>query len=451
MMPLRPKWKATLIEMGFPLEQVELAAHNCTTLRGAVEWMCSHELHPTDSSGHLKAEGSMSSKQKEPSRQSRRKVVGVRPDLKENKSQKRIQDEDIQVMACTSKPVIETATRPRWESKLSEMGFSSDRIEAALDTDLCTTLRRAVEWLCLQEAGNIAAPMDQSVGEPADQAEAIKDDQVQLEPSEVNVAHAPSESKRHKNSDSDQLKLLTQESTGASPESKRNTEVAKPMCSFTGREIATPQRVKSNVNIVPSEVESSGDAAESKEQIKTTTQPKTMQPMISNRRFSASGSLLMLPVPSPGSASRRTSLGSLLTVPAESWSADQLQAALRQLHSFGAQPRKPVVFAIARKRLRFKQSLASDDFKSPLHKQSAHRSKTIRLRFKQSAPSYFVPQTSASSREAPTAPEMKVGKVRKTFAKWSTVLLDMGFPADQVNSKLRKYRSLHKAIDILCG
>eukprot|EP00427_Karlodinium_veneficum_P037687 CAMPEP_0169292548 /NCGR_PEP_ID=MMETSP1016-20121227/62814_1 /TAXON_ID=342587 /ORGANISM="Karlodinium micrum, Strain CCMP2283" /LENGTH=397 /DNA_ID=CAMNT_0009383177 /DNA_START=61 /DNA_END=1252 /DNA_ORIENTATION=- len=397
-MPLRPKWKATLIEMGFPLEQVELAVHNCTTLRGAVERMCSHELHPTDSSGHLKAEGSMSSKQKEPSRQSRRKVVGVRPDLKENKSQKRIQS----------------------------------------NTDLCTTLRRAVEWLCLQEAGNIAAPMDQSVGEPANQAEAFKDDQVQLEPSEVNVAHAPSESKRHKNNDSDQLKLLTQESTSASPESKRNVEVAKPMCSFTGSEIATPQRVRSNVNVVPSEVESSGDAAESKEQIKTSTQPKTMQPMISNRRFSASGSSAMWPVPSPGSASRRTSLGSLLTVPAESWSADQLQAALRQLHSFGAQPRKPVVFAIARKRLRFKQSLASDDFKSPLHKQSAHRSKTIRLRFKQSVPSYFVPQISASSREAPTAAEMKVGKVPKTFAKWSTVLLDMGFPADQVNSNLRK-------------
>jgi hypothetical protein len=308
------------------------------------------------------------------------------------------------------------------------MGFPPSKVEAAIKEELCTTLRRAVEWLCLQEAGNVQAPVVQASEEPTPQASSIhpvKNDDGEGRTTEDAEAKAPSR--------------------------------------LASDEIATPQRMRSNVDVMPLEASSSGMATRG-----TSPQSKEMhlnpsekaqsdtlqQDVFGKRRLSIIRSPGAWAGRSPGSASRRTSLGSLLSVPAEAWSADQLQAALKQLHSFGAQRQTPPVRTFTRKRLRSKQSVPYD---FSLQKNSPQRNKRIRLYFKQPSSAYPIiasnPSSSAilAATASGNAGPSGGGKVPKAIAKWKSLLLDMGFSENHVDSNLRKYKSLDRAIDVLCS
>merc|ERR1712107_561095 len=159
-------------------------------------------------------------------------------------------------------------------------------------------------------------------------------------------------------------------------------------------------------------------------------------------------------------ASRRVSLGSLLTVPAETWTPRQIRAAARTLQLQAApSPR------FRRYRLRFKQFNPHYPHAVPvLCVRSAQQVKRVRLRFKQhpsaalrcppSVPcsnSVHTIGSSHSSRSAQREEHSRGSTLSKTHAKWSALLLGMGFSQGQINEKLGRHKTLHRTIDALCS
>mmetsp|Transcript_151979 Transcript_151979/g.269250 ORF Transcript_151979/g.269250 Transcript_151979/m.269250 type:complete len:471 (+) Transcript_151979:44-1456(+) len=460
------KWKASLIEMGFSEEKVSAAAAECSTLRRAVEWLCTHDASSMDES--METETGIPSpelKQQESGATQSIHVGSVKVQKQSEQNTPNNQSATLEpsgsswetsadVNAC----LTAKAARPRWKTSLAEMGFPRDKVESAAQE--CKTLRRAVEWLCSQSEDNISLPADPLTAQKL----------------------SPHRNCKTGDAMSEELPGTEAHSKIASPQQKPQGEDIVPLVTFGDvfGNIASPQRKLQRMTEEPLDVtplESWG--CESTPQMASPQGQQNVENEDPRKKMHES-----IAIPSEGPqagarSSRRTSLASLLIVPAESWSLDQTRAAFKKLQSFTAPLCGPPPIVLMRRRLRFKQSCPYA-WSMP-QESGARRCQRIRLRFKQPAPAFPRPATSkwvrmrlrfkqpSTAYPCPTrfvcsrpdepvgqgsvaqAVPTKGGKLPKSLAKWSVLLVEMGFPADQVSTTLRKHKSLRKSIEALCS
>lgn len=442
-----PKWKANLLEMGFSAQNVSAATGECTTLRRAVEWLCAQ-----DASG-------MTESTEQVLGQQQNNDLAQSDHVEIAKAQKQVEQTTSNNQTAASEPkasnqklptpvpsrLVAKATRTRFKI-LIEMGFPPDRVESAVQE--CSTLRRAVEWLCSQKQDETSPRGTADTG-ASHQTSGAGGEKLQGSPGSDSLSKIASPQQKLQDEDMVLLEALSCASNAS------NTPIASPL---RKRRIMAAEPVDMSPLITPM----------------ASPQDQCQNPFMQG--FDK-GAIEMIAMSSQGlqaserTTSRRTSLSSLLQVPADVWTSDQTHAAFKQLQSLATFVGKSPLLILTRRRLTFKQPCPPTApwrrwrrmrlyYKQPSSAFPLVRTwKRMRLRFKQPPSAFSKFSTSACSGPgAPTgqgsvapATSKKGGKFPKSFAKWKALLLQMGFPAAQIDANLRKFRSLRKAIDVLCS